>query len=215
MLSVESPYQDISVPTHPLVVTFEAVHPLTKQYLTYMSIGRSIENAISAGRLRVFVPEFDSDELVRSILLHPQLAAQISERAEAWGKRVGLLQGDFESFVRGQHIALSMTPFEHRSAFMGLMDPAADGTWEIRSRDPNPGLRVFGKFPCADTFVALSWEPRSVYFGGKRSLGVRHSLEYQFALIETNDRWNAVLPDVIPLIGGTYCDYVSENFSEV
>ena len=35
------------------------------------------------------------------------------------------------------------------------------------------------------------------------------------ALIETNDRWNAVLPDVIPLIGGTYCDYVSENFSEV
>ena len=180
-----------------------------------MSIERSIEDAISVGRLRVFVPEFDSDEVVRSVLLHPQLVADISERMEEWGKRVGRLQGDFEAFLKGEHITLSMTPFEHKNAFMGLMDPAADGTWEIRSRDPNPGLRVFGRFPRADTFVALTWEPRSVRFGGKNPLGGRHSLEYQLALIETHERWNAALPDVVPLRGGIYRDYVSKNSSEV
>ena len=198
-----------------IVVACAAVRPLTNNQLTFMSIAWSIEDAISAGHLRVFMSEFDSDELIRSILLHPQLEAQIYERAEEWGRRVGRLQGDFESFVRGQHIALSMTPFEHKSAFMGLMHPPADGTWEIRSRDPKPGLRVFGKFPCADTFVALSWEPRSVHFGEKRPLGGRYSLEYQLALIETNDLWKTALPDVVPLTGGTYRDYVSENSSEV
>ena len=161
------------------------------------------------------VPEFDSDEVVRSILLHPQLKADISERIETWGSRVGRLQGDFESFIKGEHITLSMTPFQHKTAFMGLMDPIAEGTWEIRSRDPNPGLRVFGKFPCADTFVALTWEPRSVSLGRKRPLGDRHSLEYQVALIETNQRWQRALPGLEPLTGGTYRDYVSENSSPV
>lgn len=99
-----------------------------------MSIRQSIEDAIAGGRLLVFEPEFDSDELVRSLLLHPQLAADIRERVEEWGRRVGRLQGDLESFVKGEHISLSMTPFEHKTAYMGLMDPIADGIWEIRSR---------------------------------------------------------------------------------
>ena len=180
-----------------------------------MSIRQSIEEAIAGGRLFVFEPEFDSDELVRSLLLHPQLAADISERVEEWGKRVGRLQADFESFVKGEHISLSVTPFEHKAATMGLMEPTADGTWEIRSRDPKPGLRVFGKFSGADTFVALSWQPRSVRFGRKHPLGYRHSLEYQLALIETNERWNVAVPDLIPLTGGNYRDYVSKNSSEV
>ncbi len=180
-----------------------------------MSIAESIEAAIVTGRLRAFVPEFDSDEAVRSVLLHPRLADDISERVEAWGRRVGRLQGDLESFVKGEHVTLSMTPFEHGSAFLALMDPPADGTWEIRSRDPNPGLRVFGRFPCADTFVALSWEPRSVRFGGRRPLGKRDSLEYELALIETNERWNAALPGAVPLTGGSCRDYVSTNSSEI
>ena len=180
-----------------------------------MSIRHSIEVAIAEGRLLVFEPEFDSDELVRSLLLHPQLAADISERAEEWGRRVGRLQADLESFVKGEHTSLSMTPFEHKTASMGLMDPIEDGTWEIRSRDPKPGLRVFGKFPCADTFVALSWQPRSVRFGRKNPLGNRYSLEYQFALIEANERWNSALPNLTPLTGGNYRAYVSKNSSEV
>lgn len=180
-----------------------------------MSIRQRIEDAIAEARLLVFEPEFDSDESVRSLLLHPQLKADISERVEEWGRRVGRLQADFESFVKGEHISLSMTPFEHKTATMGLLAPTADGTWEVRSRDPKPGLRVFGKFPCADTFVALSWEPRSVRFGRKQPLGDRLSLEYQLALIETNELWNTALPDLAPLTGGNYRDYVSKNSSEV
>jgi len=98
---------------------------------------------------------------------------------------------------------------------MGLLDPASEGTWEIRSCDPNPGLRVFGKFAYVDTFVALNWEPRSVWVAQKRPLGTGKSLEYQIAMIEANQRWDAVLPDLTPLTGGRYIDYVSKNSSEV
>lgn len=172
--------------------------------------------AISKGRLLVFDLDFDSDETVRSVLLYPKLAADIEEHVEGWDKRVGQLQGDFESFVRGEHISLSMTPYRHRTATMGgLMAPPDDGTWTFRCRVPKPSLRVFGKFPRANTFVALNWEPRSVSVRCRRPLGGRHSLEHNIALIEANDRWNAALPDVAPLTGGHYSDYVSENSSTV
>ena len=159
--------------------------------------------------------EFDSDDAVRYILLHPQLAADMKEQVEEWGRRVGQIQGDLESFVRGEHISLSMIPYKHKTATMGLMSPPTDGTWEFRCRIPRPALRVFGKFPCPDKFVALNWELRSKGIGRKRPLGDRHSLEFEFALIEANERWNYALPDVEQLTGGDYRDYVSENSSQV
>lgn len=180
-----------------------------------MSIDRKILEALSSGRLIRFQMEYPSDSQERRLFLHPTLAKEIADRAEDWGKRVGRLEADFENFARGQHIALSLTPYKHRSAYMGLLDPPTDGTWEIRSRDPNPGLRVFGKFPCIDTFVALNWEPRSVPFGGKKELGDGRSLQYQLAMIEANQRWASSLPDLKPLTGDNAGEYVSKNFSQV
>ena len=209
MLGVKPPCQmQLSSALLAIVVLCPAIRPSSKSHLTYMSTGDSLASAVSAGRLLGFDLDFDSDEVARSILLDPQLAADIAERVEEWGQRVGQLKGDLESFVKGEHIMLSMTPFRHKSSTMGLIAPTTDGTWELRCRIPRPGLRVFGKFPCADIFVALHWEPR-------RALGDRHSLEYEIALIETNQRWNAALPQVTPLTGGSYRDYVSNNSSQV
>lgn len=179
-----------------------------------MSIAESIAAAISGGRLLVLDLEFDSDQAVRSVLLHPQLAADMKEQAEEWGRRVGQIQGDLESFVKGEHMSLSMMPRKHKTATMGLMSPATDGIWEFRCRVPRPGLRVFGKFPCTDKFVALNWEPRSIGIGRRRPLGHGRSLEFELALIEANERWDYALPDVTPLTGGNYRDYVSENSSQ-
>tara|TARA_R110000787_G_scaffold16251_2_gene49509 strand:- start:555 stop:1097 length:543 start_codon:yes stop_codon:yes gene_type:complete len=180
-----------------------------------MSIDRRIKDAIDGGGLVVFEPEFASDRPDRRLFLHAKLATEIAEGVDEWGRRVGRLQSDFEKFVMGQHVTLSMTPFQHKAAYMGLLDPASEGIWEIRSVDPKPGLRVFGKFPSMDTFVALNWEPRSKKFGGKKPLGAGKSLEYQIAMIEADQRWNEVLPGLLPLTGGDFDDYVSKNSSRV
>ena len=94
---------------------------------------------------------------------------------------------------------------------MGLLDPMSDGIWEIRSRDPSPALRVFGKFPCKDVFVGLNWEPRSVGWGDKKALGDGMSLEFQFAMIEANKLWDQSLPGTKPITSGNIYDCVSEK----
>lgn len=183
--------------------------------LTYMSIRLRLEEAVAAGRLVVFTPEFNSDPNERWLFLHATLVTELADLARDWGSRVGRLEADFEMFVKGEHISMSMVPFEHKAAYMGLLSPEEDGTWELRSRDPNPGLRIFGRFAWADHFVALNWEPRSVKFGEKRPLGDGRSLQYELAMLETASRWNAALPELNPLIGGSFRDYVSKNSSEV
>lgn len=180
-----------------------------------MSIHGRIQQAVTVGRLVEFSLEFDSDVRARALYLHPELSNEIQAKGSAYDKRLGRLQADFELFVTGQYVAMSMTPYEHKAAFMGLLHPPSDGTWEIRSRDPKPGIRVFGKFPCADVFVALTWEPRSVPFRGKKPLGDRNSLEYQIALIEANQRWVETFPGLGPLIGESHLDYVSQNSGQV
>lgn len=38
---------------------------------------------------------------------------------------------------------------------MSRLDPERNEVWEIRCRDPKPGLRIFGSFIAKDQFVAL------------------------------------------------------------
>jgi hypothetical protein len=42
---------------------------------------------------------------------------------------------------------------------MSRLDPEPDEIWEIRVRDPKPGLRIFGSFIKQDEFVALTAAP--------------------------------------------------------
>lgn len=180
-----------------------------------MSIEGELREAIQQGRLCRFELEFDSDPYKRTILLHPEVLDDIYDDDPTYARRMGRLRGDLEMFVKGQHISMSMTPFGHKAAYMGLLDPPKDGSWEIRSRDPSPGLRLFGKFPCCDVFVGLVLKPRSVDWRHRKALGDGNSLEYQLAAIETNKRWDRALPNLRPLIGGTVSDYLSEKVSIV
>ena len=89
--------------------------------------------------------------------------------------------------------------------------------WHLGIQVPNSQtwFESVWKFPCPDKFVALNWELRSKGIGRRPPLGDRHSLEFELALIEANERWNYALPDVEQLTGGDYRDYVSENSSQV
>ena len=178
-----------------------------------MSISEELESAVADGRLIRFELEFDSDERKRSILLHPRVWSEIYGNHPDFRERFGRLRADLEMFVRGQHIRMSMTPYQHKKAYMGLLAPPEEGVFEIRSRDPKPGLRLLGKFPCTDVFVALEWAPRSVKWKDRPPLGDGKSLEYQMAIIETHQRWANSLPNLSPVTGENIHDYISENVS--
>jgi hypothetical protein len=191
--------------------------PLLKaSKLTYIATQAALEQAVDKGLLCYFELELRSDPIKRTLLLHPEVQTALALKWDI--PCLGKLAADLESFVKGEHITVCLTPYEHRKAMMGLLHPPSDGTFDIRSRKRSPGTRVFGRFPCKDTFVALEWRPRSVPIDGidKAPLGDRlTSHEWEFALLDTQKRWQEVLPSLHPLTGGSVGDYISENWSVV
>lgn len=181
--------------------------------LNYKSIGLALRGAISAGLLFELKPSFVSDPVERVMLLHSAVDHFLHRQAHH--SRIGRLRGDLESFVMGQEIAISAVPHEHRTAYMGILDPKREGIWEIRSRDPNPGMRVFGHFACKDTFVALGVSLRSrndQRWPELVPLGNRDSLEYQLAQIGVIEKWKSLFPQFAPLTGDDVSVLLSDKY---
>lgn len=179
-----------------------------------MSTEAILKRAIEGGSLWHLIPEL-GDPPKRSLLIHSELKQLFDDYRHL--RPIGAMKGYLESFVTGGRMVLGMTPHEHGTASMGRLDPTKEGAWEFRCRDPSPATRVFGVFPCRDVFVALDWAPRSRPIPGidRRPLGDTLSLEWQFALIETGNRWGKVCGGLNPLVGSKASDYLSENFFEV
>lgn len=126
-------------------------------------------------------------------------------------RRAYRLRADLEAFVIGQIISVSMTPYQHGTAYMGLLDPPERGFWDIRSRDPNPGLRVLGHFAETDLFVSLVWHPRSVEFDGRPPLGDVKELNWEHAKLQCEETWRDLFPEHTGKIGDTIDDLISED----
>lgn len=172
-----------------------------------------IFTAIKSRRLFILKPVFASDPVQRVLLLHPELAALLA--GGLTDRRIGRLRADLEMFVKGQELALSIVPYEHGTAYMGLLAPEAEGTWEIRSRDPKPGMRVFGRFAERNCFVALTWSLRSwldARWPDKQPLGDRSSLQYQLHQISVQERWAELFPGHDPLTGSDINALLSEKY---
>lgn len=118
-----------------------------------------------------------------------------------WETRCFHLAADLENFVRGRRLAVS-TGTEGITSQLKRLDPARDEVWEIRSRAPQPGLRVLGRFAQKDVFVAISW-----YF--RVDLGEYGAREWRDACVGCIAEWNKLFPHYEPLLGDDLRDYVS------
>jgi hypothetical protein len=127
--------------------------------------------------------------------------------------RAGRLRADLEEFIKGAEIMASLTPFEAKTAYMGILAPIEDGAWDIRSRDPSPALRVVGFFAETDLFVALRWAPRSTRFGGigKPPLGPRNSREWRDMVVQCKTDWTNLFHTYRPVVGDDINAYISSS----
>lgn len=175
-----------------------------------MSIHAEINAHIAAGELYQVRP-MAGDPTERTMIITKDIM-QLLEGP--WGtdsleRRANRLRADLESFVKGDPISVSMTPYEHKSAYLGLLDKPEHEVWDIRSRDPNPGLRVLGRFAETDVFVGLVWRPRSVNWGERNALGNGKSLEWEFAKLECEQEWDRLFPHHSAIHGADLGDYIS------
>ena len=195
-----------------LSATFEKVI-VPRQALTYMSIADHVQAQVCEGCLFHIEPLDPSSALKRVMVVSDEIWRLIdgpwsNKFLERRGNR---LRADLEAFVKGDNLSISMTPYEHRVAYMGLLAPPERGYWDIRSRDPQPGLRVLGHFAKIDLFVALVWYPRSVEVDGRLPLKSSRGLNWEVAKLQCEEAWQKLFPSHMPQVREEISDLVSEN----
>jgi hypothetical protein len=142
------------------------------------------------------------------IFVSPELYALV---AGPWGDkeiehRANRLRADFDMFITGSVISVGQDPYKKKkNAYMSSLDPTEDEVWEIRSRDPKPGIRVFGRFTERDVFVALNWAHRD-------KLGGPQSREFRDERERCKAEWRKLFPSYAPHTGATPDDYISNIF---
>lgn len=129
--------------------------------------------------------------------------------APSEANRLGRLRADLDMFTEGKIISVAEDPYKKpKSTYMARVDPPRDEVWDIRSRDPKPGVRVLGCFCETDTFIALVWDYRALLNGpGSR--------EWRDLIVKCKAEWRKLFHPYQPHSGSKISDYVSKNFLAV
>ena len=175
-----------------------------------MSLRDAIKDRLNEQRLFVLPPSLAGERVERTMLVNAEVYQAVSGPwASSGAYRMGRLRADLDTFTEGKMISIANDPLEKpKSAYMARTDPARDEVWDIRSRDPRPGLRVLGCFGETDTFIALAWSDRE-------SLGAYGSREWAAFIRRCKAEWRKLFPTYPPHSGSKISDYVSKNFITV
>jgi hypothetical protein len=182
--------------------------PLTNLILTYMSIRDEIKHWIGEGRLFLLTPALASSPCSRTMFVADELNRLIlgpwaSQEDEF---RFGKLRADLDMFIDGSLLSVAQAPYKKpKTTYLARLDPMVEEVWEIRSRDPKPGIRVFGRFAEKDVFVALTWEFRD-------GLGGPASREWRDAREGCKAEWRKLFPTYPALGRDNLHDYASNIF---
>jgi hypothetical protein len=167
-----------------------------------MSILDEIDSLVAAGSLYRLRPEIPARELRRMYLsteINSMLFGPLEKSEEVrWGRALA----DLLVFVEGEIINVPSDSRKGRSAYMSQLKPPHDEVWDIRCRDPKPGIRILVRFAQKDIFIALTWELRM-------PLGNFSSSEWRDAKLKCKTQWNHLLPAYKPFSGTYPYAYIS------
>ena len=173
-----------------------------------MSIADQIEYGVRNGVLFPINPTLPSGLIIRRLYATAEVARLVSGpwRDTQEEIRCGRLRQDFDRFIERRPVSLALdNPYKKdKAAYLARLSPSRDEVWEIRSRAPNPALRVFGRFAMCDTFVAFNW-------GYRKDLGGPGSKEFNFEINRSKSEWRKIFGSYQPLSGNGIHDYVSEQ----
>jgi hypothetical protein len=97
-----------------------------------------------------------------SLLHGPWISQPKWPKRKQWETRWNKARQHLDDFIDGlmtDRIYVRSGPRKKSSCFMSRLDPETEEIWEIRVRDPKPGLRILGSFARQDMFVALTAAP--------------------------------------------------------
>lgn len=157
------------------------------------------------GRLHILAPRLPGSSPTRVMIVSQEVHALLSGpwADQNLASKSGRLRADLEMFILGQVISVARQSRRAKSAYMNRLHPAREEVWEIRSRAPQPSVRIFGRFAEMDVFVALTWSDRP-------SLGGMGSREWRDAIEGCKAEWRKLFPSYPPFTRDGLHGYVSE-----
>ena len=181
--------------------------------MTYKSIRAAIRRHVRAGRLHALEMTDASDPVERVLVYTDQIKTLLEGpwAQTSCANRAARLRADLEAFVRGEPVSVCLRPYEAGAAFLGRLAEPEEEVWDVRAREPNPALRLFGRFAAPDHFVAFDWRPRSKPWNGREPLHDRHDPEWDAEKAKCLAQWERLFPKHDPVHGGTVYEYVTSN----
>jgi hypothetical protein len=170
-----------------------------------MSISDEIDSHVRQGRLFPLLPMMPPAPGVRprQMFLGTSVMRLLAGpwNSQEWEERCGSLHADLDRFVQGGLIPVAERPFlRGKTAYMRQLFRWREQVWEIRSRDPQPGIRVLGRFADTDVFIALNWFYRT-------ELGGPASKAWRDAIVGCKTEWRNLFPAYEPKPSGDGHDY--------
>jgi hypothetical protein len=171
-----------------------------------MSIREFINNCVEGGELFLLSPALESTPRVRHIFATKEVCDAvfgpwIDGKVEA---RFGRARAYLDTFMSGDLMSVRMPPSRSVHAQIALLEDDKDQVWEIRVRDPRPGIRIFGRFSEKDVFLALT-------------IGLREKYKTEADWVPDIERckkiWRTYFFTYKPLSGSQADDYISNSFS--
>jgi len=140
-------------------------------------------------------PFWNRDPIARRVIYCKELKELIEP---PWNNQLGearcrKARDDLEAFVRGSPISVARRPRKAKLAYMSRLDDGKHAIWDVRCRDPDPGLRILGGFSDRDEFIAVWW-------GYRKCLGKYGSDEWHAAIGEAQLRWRNLFYPYQPVI---------------
>ena len=144
--------------SHHFVIGRNRWRPSNDRNLTYMSIRTVIQAWAETGELDLLQPALVSSSRERWVFGSREVRAALLGPWECIENEVRLsrARAAIDTFIGGGWMSARMPPSKSVRAQIALLEPASDKVWEFRSRDPKPGVRIFGHFAEKDHFVALT-----------------------------------------------------------
>jgi hypothetical protein len=97
-----------------------------------------------------------------------------------------------------------MPPSRSVYAHIALLENRQDEVWEIRARDPKPGIRIFGRFSEKDVFIAFNIVPKDE---------IEKFDDYSPWIRNCKREWAKCFATLPPHTGNSGDDYISNIFS--
>ena len=152
-----------------------------------------------------------SGDHVRVVYVEESLYEAIMNPTEEDGFRIGALWRDLDHFSNGEEIVVGYG--SESTCRLKLLDPHADEVWELRSRDPEPQVRVFGRFCGRNEFVATHAVFRDHL--GDPSWTKWDGNHWPEEILRCHSIWAQIFHPYGPHSGSGIHDYISENVTEI